>query len=181
MLETMKKVKEILDKLEIESWLDCGTLLKMYRDQLPDITDCDMGIHTKDTNKLFQNLDKFELHDFKFKNTFSYPKQGLTELSFTHGRYEIDIFSKFFKGKHAYHVSTYDYKPIVAKFDKHHFDKLVDYSCDGNPSMGDKYYWKIPNDVENYLESYYGKDWRIPNHLWKWSDVPSIDPHWRIE
>ena len=182
MLDTMQKTKGILDNLGIVSWLDSGTLLFMYRDKKPDMSDCDMSIYEKDAIKLLNNLDKFLNDGFKLYKIYTHPKKGLTELSLIYGNKKTDIFIKFYKGDMAYTIATKPDKTyLVGKYPKRHFYPLTFYTLDENISIGDPYYWKIPNDVENYLETYYGKDWRIPATNWDWQkDAPCIDWKFKI-
>jgi len=175
MYETMLKAKSILDDLEIPFWLDCGTLLFMYRDHKPDETDTDFAIYEKDVIKLIGNLDVFLSTGFKLFRIWTHPKKGIIEISLMDGDNKVDIFTKFYKGKNAYAIATFDQVYIVAKYPKRHFESLAPYSLDGMT------YWNIPNDVESYLETYYGKDWRIPKPQWNWTkDAPCIDKEFKI-
>ena len=178
----MLKTRGILDNLGIESWLDCGTLLMMYRDKHPDYTDCDMAIYKKDATKLLSGLKYFLNDGYTLYDTYTHPKLGLVELSMFYGQHKVDIFIKFYSEDMAYMVST---RPngtyIVGKYPKRHFRPLTLYTLDENVSIGQPYHWKIPNDVESYLESYYGKDWRTPRPVWNWmTDAPCIDTEFKI-
>ena len=175
MYQTMMKAKSILDELEIPFWLDCGTLLFMYRNNTPDKTDTDFAIHEDDRLKLLGNLDRF-LKEFTLCKIWTHPKQGVVEVSIMDGDNKVDIFIKFFRGDDAFHISCLpEGEYLVGKQPSKYFDPLDHHSVDGEA------YWNIPNEVENYLAMYYGDDWRTPKPNWNWTcDTPCIDKKFQI-
>lgn len=183
MLNAMKDAKSFLDELGITSWLDCGTLLFMYRDHKPDMSDCDMAIYEKDMLKLINNLERFLNNGFRLYKIYTHPIKGVTEVSLYYGTHKVDIFTKFYQDDLAYMIATKPDKTyLVSKYPKRHFYPLTLFTLDENISIGEPFYWRIPNDVESYLETYYGKDWRIPAKNWDWTkDAPCIDLKWEIK
>ncbi|MFB0562330.1 MAG: LicD family protein [Candidatus Lokiarchaeia archaeon] len=98
-IEALREVKEILDKHGIEYWLDYGTLLGAVRDRrfIPWDTDIDLGVWSKDIDKLIKAYEEFHtkgylvhsfvrkyIHIFKVSST----KKPPTKISFN--IYDID-------------------------------------------------------------------------------------------
>ncbi len=165
----MRKTKEILDELKIPFWLDCGTLLFVYRNSVPDLVDTDFAIYEKDLPRLSANLDHFTKNGFTIYQVYTHPKKGTTEISFKYNELKVDIFVKFMRGKWAYTIANNNGKYIIGKWPRKHFIKLDSHRFDGK-------IWKIPNCVEDYLAEYYGDDWRTPKPDWDWAnDAPCID------
>jgi hypothetical protein len=174
MLNAMLKTKEVLDGLKIPFWLDCGTLLKMYRDKKPDMTDCDMAVSEKDAHLLLGAVRVFLDNGFKFYNIWTHPLKGMTELTLCLGTNKIDLFVKFEQGKWVYTISSCSGRHIVAKQPKKYLYPLTVMNILDTE-------WTVPNDTEKYLEVYYGKNWRIPIDEWDWTkDAPCIDRRWKI-
>jgi hypothetical protein len=174
LLQSMYKTTGILKNLNIPYWLDCGTLLFMYRDGKCDPTDVDFSIHEKDANRLLNNLHLFTTDGFELHRVYAHPEKGFSQLSMFYGGKQVDIFVKFFKGPYAYTISTKeDGNHLIGKYVKRHFEsreKLI-------VNLDE---WYVPCDTEEYLETYYGKDWRTPKSIWDWTkDALCIDERFK--
>jgi len=68
-LDDLKEVKNILDKYNIEFWLDCGVLLGAFRDCrfIPWDCDTDLGIWKKDISKILPACRELQRKDFKIQ------------------------------------------------------------------------------------------------------------------
>ncbi|MHA1591199.1 MAG: hypothetical protein ACTSUP_01685 [Candidatus Heimdallarchaeaceae archaeon] len=169
MQEGILKTKNVLEESGINFWVDCGALLKLYRDDKIDETDFDFSIKEKDSWLLLKTIPIFLSQGFKLRAVYSHPKKGLTEITIVYNNYPIDIFVKFVKDKWSYHISTNNDEFIIAKFPNHHFQKLETKYFIGTV-------WNIPSDTENYLKRYYGDEWKTPKNEWDWTkDASCID------
>ncbi len=65
-LEDLKEVKEVLDKHNVEFWLDCGVLLGAVREQkfIPWDSDIDLGTWDKDTAKIISACQELQNRGF---------------------------------------------------------------------------------------------------------------------
>ena len=157
------EVKEILDGVGVEFWLDYGTALAAYRNKAPmfhDIQDIDVSVRIEDVDeKKLLEIEKW----FAIKQ-WSYPNDGIYKDT----RY---LFQHCFK-KGSLHCDIW------------YFDKVKDYRWRTWARQDGLYIWLvcpakyyenlktkvmycgkeflIPNDIENYLVLTYGLDWKVP-------------------
>lgn len=164
----MIKTKELLDEIEIPFWLDCGTLLWMYRDGKPDETDTDLSIHEKDLYKLLSNLHKFLEKGYVLHRVWTY-KNYINEISFFYEGKKIDIFVTYFKDNWGIHIANWPYEGLITKMPKEMYES--------HDKLGE---WNIPSQVEKYLELYYTKDWKTPNPNWQPTDPPCVDKEFKL-
>jgi phosphorylcholine metabolism protein LicD len=175
-LQNLKELVNIFNKHKTRFWIDCGTLLGMYRDGslIDGDSDCDVGVFSEDiTPDLIESLkDRLYAPTRMFYET----SQFLTYL-------ESDEY-----------VKTRNLKYVMYDGKKRKMYKGVDVSCDifiyfpnsdyrmfkygGNQQYirtkaeyvnrlgsitfkGTKF--KIPSNTEKYLEQLYGKNWKTPD------------------
>ncbi|RWS29852.1 fukutin-like protein, partial [Leptotrombidium deliense] len=87
----LRKVKAILDKLEIPFWLSSGTCLGYFRecDWISYTQDVDIGIAIKDYKPSL--IDAFSINNLPLLHVFGKPEDSF-ELSFRDGYLKLDIF-----------------------------------------------------------------------------------------
>jgi len=165
----MLKAKQILDEIEVPFWLDCGTLLWMYRDGIPDEKDTDFAIHEKDLYKLLGNLDRFLENGFTLYKIWTY-KNYINEISFMYEGKKVDIFITYFKRNWGIHIANWPYEGLTTKMPRKMYEELE--------TLNDT--WLVPSQTEKYLEMYYTKDWRTPDPNWQATDPPCIDKEFEL-
>ncbi len=100
---------------------------------------------------------------------------GVVELAMFHpnGK-KVDFFVKYEKGDKSFHFAT-DRGTSIAYVQPHHHIEKFDTLEMGGES------WKIPQDTENYLKTYYGDTWREHISEWDWRcSSPCIDKDFEI-
>lgn len=152
------EVKEILDKYNIEFWLDFGTLLGFVRqgDFLLTDPDIDIGVKREEKEKIINILNELEkignlsiVSRVEYANSVPY----LAGLKIYRGDTWIDIAFYFkFEDKRIWTISQWD---KVMVFDEKYFNELQDLEVKG-------VVFKIPNYIEELLILKYGEDWRRP-------------------
>lgn len=170
----MISAKKVLERNKITYWLDGGTLLWAVRDGSPDETDTDFSIWFEDRERIEELKDEFKEEGLDLVATFKNSKLGTVEYAFKKNGKKVDIFLKQVEGEKAYHIATDGESSIFYTQPAYHFDTLDTVEMGGET-------WPIPNDVENYLETYYGDTWRTHISDWDWRvSSPCIDKEWKI-
>lgn len=140
-----------LNKHGIKYWLNWGTLLGAYRDNMfiPWDTDIDVTVHAKDRDKVWSVI----AHEMKQKGCFV-PKREVCYAGdswFTRDGEKIELNFVEDTG------TEYNYEPNRCSLscDKHYIDKLELVNFQG-------YLFTIPSDTDNYLKLSYGDNWKTP-------------------
>ena len=166
-LKMLHDVTEILDKYNVEYWLDFGTLLGIVRENriLPWDDDMDISIFPKDIEvvrtKVMPELKKLKYRDYLrfFSKNIDPLQKGAprafkvrdNRLFFLKGYVKLDIFILYKEADKLHWVEHGELHSLPAnlleEFSYHEFN-------------GKKY--RIPKNYDAYLTYHYG-DWRIPN------------------
>lgn len=175
-LKNLKELIEIFKKNKARFWVDCGTLLGIYRgkDIIDGDSDCDVGIFAEDVtvellndlkdgldepNRMFYNTSKLEGHldtdEFvKAKNLKFVMREGGKKKMFKGIDVSCDIFMYF--PHEDYHMFKYGGKEQYLRTKSAYVTTLSDMTFKGLK-------FKIPSSVEKYLEQLYGKEWSTPD------------------
>lgn len=171
MYSKIREVKEILDRHKIMFWPDCGTLLFMYRDNKLDSHDVDFSMYQKDTKKLMNSLPDFIKMGFHIHGIYDYKNQ-ITEVSFRNQGFAFDVFIRQRKGRYLVGYSKYVEYGTTSWGQPNKFFKFKKFNFDGME-------YSIPEDTEEYLSYFFGKDWKIPKPIWNSAtDAPCINKVW---
>lgn len=178
-VEALKILYKECKKENVSLWLDFGTLLGWYRqrDFISFDIDLDFGAYSKDFEK-FQTIKTRLLEKgFVYSRKFEYGDQ-VVEESYSYKGLNVDI--------------VYYQDRICKEERKNIFSYLVVYAMDMNKNPIDirGYYEEnnvtklvsaefkgieveVPENTEEYLANYYGKDFMtpIPNFDWKASGL----------
>jgi len=169
-LENLLLAKNILNEKKMDFWLTDGTLLGFYRDNgfIEHDEDIDLGCLIEDLNEtvLFDFLD----NGFKLDSIYGNRNIGL-EFSFKRKEMKLDIFF-FYKEDHKFWHGAWVRKKIngVKK------DNLIKYSYDPFKLIEIEFYghkFNAPDNIEKYIETKYGKNWKEPVKEWDWAHGPS--------
>ena len=168
-IQTLKDCNIIFDKLKINFWLTCGTLLGQQRenDFIAYDKDIDIAVHIKDFTPQIRN--EFIRRGYTLVHTYGTINAGL-EVSFRKiNGPKLDIFFMYdgpgftmwnavwiqeAKIQTLYRMATYTYTAFKLGRCTFH---------------GEKYY--IPKDSGKFLEEQYG-DWHTLDPNWKWHTSP---------
>jgi len=146
------EVKEVLDKVGVEFWIDFGTLLGFYRqgDFLETDPDIDIGVKVECRNTVVYVVSEF----LKIGKVVPRLEDGiLAGYKIYKDDTWIDIAFFFPCGdKYLWPISQW---PKVMTYDKKFFDNLVDIEVKGVK-------FKMPRDIEEYMVLHYGENWRVP-------------------
>jgi len=165
-LQMLKDVTDLLDKHNIEYWLEGGTLLGIIRENrlLPWDNDMDISIKEEYSEKLFSVINQlnyrvrsktFDKDNDPFKcGVKRIVKVRNSKFFFFRGDVCLDIFIKFKKeDKYYWQVGT-----KRKSIDKVYYDEIIPYKFDNKNYL-------VPKLYEDYLTARYG-DWKIPVKEW---------------
>ena len=169
-LENLLLAKDILENKKMTFWLTDGTLLGFYRDNgfIKHDEDVDLGcfISNLDENILFDFLD----NGFKLDSIYGNRKVGL-EFSFKRKGMKLDIFFFYKENDKFWHGAW-----VRKKIDGMKKDNLIKYNYDPFDLIEIEFYghkFNAPDDIEKYISTKYGKNWREPVKDWDWAYGPS--------
>jgi hypothetical protein len=184
--DLMLHIKNILESNNIRYILDCGTLLKAYRNNLLDVNDDqDFAIYRDDLDKVRELLK----NDPILKPILRIKKEWPNEISvflnsedknpkeFAYG-HQIDFYRYDYDDVYCYH---YWYErgtdgkwetPYRIRFPKVAYFPLKRMSFIGAS-------WIVPNDPETKFVHHYGPDWRTPKkQFYGIASIPCVDRTW---
>ena len=176
----IKTIQKIVDELEKEGariFIDFGTLLGITRDKklIKYDKDIDFGIYfddifsSEDLDRVMKRLGLKKFRSFLYNNE-------LAEVTYTSGVTHIDFFRHQEIGEESivyafYRNPDYEYpsKNCFTPLQMHHahIPDLKRIKV-GNLKVN------IPVNTEEYLESAYTKDWRIPDPHWTYLRDPGL-------
>jgi hypothetical protein len=174
--EMLLKVKELLDKNNIKFWLMAGTALGAYRDKSFvswDTKDIDIGLYYKDYWKAKKVIEESEF-SFKWiwRKEFAihYGEEFHPHLDFIfHDIIGNDFYWYFYTPNPINKIWNVEGRCKLPK-------KILE------PLKKIKFLdttFRIPGNIEKYLEGCYTENWKTPDNTWHWSKIPSIDKEYQ--
>ncbi|MEH2068029.1 MAG: LicD family protein [Nostoc sp.] len=172
------EAKTILDTLGIHFWLTDGTLLGYYRenDFIKHDKDIDLALFAKDYTE--EIVESFVKQGFKVQIRGT-QAEGL--LLSVNKHLNIDLFFAYEEKDYIWYAcwtkkhelvensTEVKYEMVKYAYPKTKFKKIIFKEHEFN----------VPDDVEKYLSSVYGKYWQIPDPNWHYSSIKNlIDAHW---
>ena len=171
--EILEKVDQVFKELNIEYWLDFGTLLGAIRDNdfIKHDNDLDFAVFLKDYTPKMDDI--FTKYGFKKIKTFIID-EGIygREETYVYSGVEVDIF--FYTRINKQEAYYHDFVPLPGKSrDKTILEigglvpREITLSLEGVEYIdfkGKKY--PVPSPVEKHLADRYGKDFMIENRSW---------------
>lgn len=168
-LKMLEDVKDILDKNNIEFWVDSGTLLGIVREKrlLPWDNDVDLSVKAEYEGKLLFCLKEISALGYRvrkkifdkdskpfIKNRTRIIKIRNNRFFFFRGKVTLDIYIKYkYEGQYFYQCGERKKASGAVFFD------LLD-SIEFNAKT-----YKIPYKHEAYLTKKYG-NWKVVNKTW---------------
>ena len=174
----LKEFNSITQELNIDCWLEFGTLLGAYRDKsfISFDYDIDMGMSEKDFTQEFQsNLKKKGFRAVKcyyfvdVKNNL----KSISEVTYKYNGIYFDLFLSCEKGdRRQLNVYTTCIDDKDTKFNCRQYslpnaDELVDVFINGIKC-------KSPGNPHVYLSSIYGENYMTPIQGWKQSNTNPV-------
>jgi len=168
-LKMLEDISIILNKHNIEFWLESGTLLGIVREGrlLPWDNDIDIAISEHSIEALLKVLPQisnagYRVRVRRFKQDSEPFKKGVArtikirnkKLFFFKGEVSFDIYVKFKKDKKYFYQCGTKKKSTDAKF----FENLEEIEFN-------KIKYKVPNNYKAYLTNKYG-NWEIVDKNW---------------
>ncbi len=168
-LKMLQDVSTVLEKNNIEFWLDSGTLLGIVRENrlLPWDNDVDLSIKEEYLDQLLSSLSDisslgYRVRSKTFENDSSPFIKGKTRIIkvrnkrffFFRGKVTLDIYIKFKKDDKYFYQCGKTKKASSAVY----YKQLEEITFNGKK-------YKIPHRHEEYLTCKYGK-WKIVNKNW---------------
>jgi phosphorylcholine metabolism protein LicD len=166
MINAIQEITNLFKENNIPCWIDCGVLLKLYRDGEIKDDDIDLGLFIEDYDKVLNLLSpKFIIH--KWRN----------QMVFTYKGFQTDLFFCSVDDKYLYLYAYYsDGKSegrcnveFRIKYPKEVCLPLKEFTFKNGMTF------LVPNDIEKNLELHYG-DWKTPiDKPWYYFDIPAWD------
>lgn len=164
-LTTLKETIRVLEELEMEYWICCGTLLGLMREGDFIGHDVDIDIGLMDPSRADELTSLMNKRGFRSIYYIGVPTNGL-ELSFADEYVKVDFFFHYKKDEHVWH-SVWTNQQQVQKY-------YVYEECDMFPlkqMMFRGILVNTPRFPETILRKHYG-NWKAPNKEWKWDTDP---------
>ncbi len=158
--ELILELGEILDTLGIRFWLFQGTALGVYRDDgfTPSERDIDIAILYPEFADNWDRLESLLLEHFYDTELFVAPFTKPRTMCAWKCGIKADIVSLIpFEDKlfTIGPIRPWDKKPYSLVHNARFFKNAVTKECWGRE-------WRLPNPIEEYLKSEYGRGWRVP-------------------
>ncbi len=162
MIHKIKTIKKILEEANVTWWMDCGSLIHLYRDGYIEKDDVDFGVLIEDFDKLLSTLEKnrhlFEMIHVRNK-----------EISI---RYLGVKFDFLMYEPHGNDIYLYAYKQNPFCSNKWNWEWRAKFPIDvflpvkQMTLLGEEF--NVPNDIDKRLTLQYG-NWRIPVNVPAWT------------
>lgn len=165
-LNNLIDLDKLFREIKVEYWLTCGTLLGFYRDGdfIGHDKDTDICVNSRDFNGYV--LKRILSLGFKILRCFGTLEDGF-EISLNRNGVKLDIFLFYKNDDKWYNSVYYDFTNL----DCLKFDYIYDpFEISESIFLG--YSFKVPKDIESWIISHYGEDYRIPNKKWLWWESP---------
>lgn len=168
-LKMLEDVCTVLEKNNVEFWLESGTLLGIVRESrlLPWDNDIDIAVKEEYLDKLLESLSEISSLGYRirtkvFKKDNSPFKKDITRIIkirnyrffFLKGKVTLDIYIKFKKDNKYFYQCGETKKSTSAIF----YEKLEEIEFNLKK-------YKIPNNHEKYLTNKYG-NWKVVDKKW---------------
>ncbi len=160
-IENLELASAALEENNAKHWITDGTLLGFYRDGglIKGDRDIDLGMMIED---LPANIHVFlkskGLHLLRINGSVDY---GL-EYTYTRKGANLDIFFFYRENDFVWHANWLREKKIRFRYPLFGVKKT---------QFKAKEFW-APENIEQYLELKYGKNWRVPIRKWNWATNP---------
>ena len=172
------RIDKVLNKKGAKFFIDCGTLLGMIRDNklLEHDKDMDFGIYFDDRFTIRSLDEAMKSIGLKKHREFSF-RGEVKEASYSNGITNIDFF-KHEESKESSDIYVFYRKNGVKYPSNKHYTTLIMHRAH-IPSIqtidvnGRQLY--VPSNYEEYLESAYSKNWRIPDSGWRYLMEPGLE------
>lgn len=174
----LREFNSITQELNINCWLEFGTLLGAYRDKsfISFDYDIDMGMYAKDFTSEFQNILKekgFRAVKCYYLVDVKNQSKNISEMTYKYNGIYFDVFLSYEKGeKRQLNVYTTCIDDVDTKFNCRQYcldnaNELVDVYINGIKC-------KSPGNPHNYLSSIYGENYMTPIQGWKQSNTNPV-------
>lgn len=184
--DIMLYIKHLLESNNIRYIMDCGTLLKAYRNNLLDVNDDqDFAIYRDDLDKVRSLLKNDPLLKPLLRIKKEWPNEisifvmaeDRNHIEFAYG-HQIDFYRYDYDDVYCYH---YWYErgtdgkwetPYRIRFPKAVYFPLTKFNFLGTD-------WITPNNPEEKFVHHYGPDWRTPKkQFYGIASIPCVDRTW---
>lgn len=177
-LELLVDVEDALRQTPAEFFMNSGSLLGMVRDGkfIAHDNDIDFGIYI-DERFGWEDLEAALCgHGFRKSREFSYAGER-TEQTYCKGDLTVDFFRHYETETDAYSYFYYRTNGYLYDSPKHyHAARVHVYKFAGTKILtvgGISFH--APSEPEKYLESRYGKGWKVPDPNWEAGDDPATE------
>jgi len=160
-IENLEIVSEKLQTAKVKHWITDGTLLGFYREGglIKGDKDIDLGMMIEDLPSNIHLLLKSEGLSLLRENGLF--ENGL-EYTYTRKGANLDIFFFYKEKDYVWHANWLGSERIRFKYPFFEIKKQ---------KFASREFW-APENIEQYLELKYGKNWRIPAGKWNWATDP---------
>ena len=163
MIHKIQTIKTLLENNNISYWLDCGSLIHLYRDGYLEKDDVDFGVLIEDYNRLIeilnQNKSLFEMIHIRNKE-ISIRYLG---IKFDFLMYEI----------HEEEIYLYAYKQNPFCGNKWNWEWRAKFPKNVILPIRKKFFndieISVPNDIETRIALQYGENWKTPINVPSWT------------
>jgi hypothetical protein len=164
MEELLRFIKNLLDKNKITYWLDCGSLLHLYRDGYLPQDDIDfclvMDEYEKTKKMLLDNIKEFEHINVRTKE-LSIKRKGI-KCDFIFGEIKEDKFLLYSYKANPFNSNKWNWE-WRAIYPKDVYFPLTTYKFKNGLTF------PVPAKLEDKLAIHYGKTWRTPLKVPCWT------------
>lgn len=165
-IENLRDAYEVANKINLFTWLSCGTCLGYYREKdfISYDADIDLGARISDLSDLKQQqlIDGMKNKCFQIFHIFGNKKDGL-EISFIRNGIKTEWFFNYMGTNCVWHA-VWDGRILYYCYSKNLFDEFEEVEFKGIKV-------NVIKQTEKYLEEQYG-EWKIPVTQWHWGRNP---------
>lgn len=162
MIHKIKTIKKILEEANVTWWMDCGSLIHLYRDNYIEKDDIDFGVLIEDFDKLLSVLEKN-------RNLFEMIHVRNKEISI---RYLGVKFDFLMYESHGNEIYLYAYKQNPYCSNKWNWEWRAKFPIDvflpiqKMTLLGEEF--NVPNNIDKRLTLQYG-NWKVPVNVPAWT------------